>query len=590
MLPVLSAGRALAEPPAPAAATDTVIDAAAPAAEDSSAEDSSTEESNAAVAPLDPLLQHQCVVLPPAGASPEQLADYEQRQLPIGEINIVVDPIFDLNNPDENNWLFALVNDLHIPTHDKVIRDDLLFGSGTLFSADQMAESERVLRTRRYLRDASIHPVGECIDKVDLEVRVKDVWTLVPDVGFSRSGGNNTSRFGFRDSNFLGTGTAVHVIRERDAERTGTAFGYRDPNFGNTHSVLNLEYTDNSDGKKHEFGLYRPFFSLETPWAGGLTTLRDLRNDSLYFRDDKIQSFEHDEESNSLFAGWSRGRIDHLTERWRFGINDERDDFAANDDTVPGAPLPENRLYRYGWLEWERVNDDYVKAVNINQMRRTEDINLGWSTTLRLGRTSSALGSVDQGWIYSAAAERYWLIRDDQVLYLSGDVNGIYQDQPLQQVSQLQARYHLGDFASHQFFAGLRLEHGRNLFVDQPLMLGGDNGLRGYPSHYQVGDRTALLTLEERFYLFTEVLSLFDVGAAVFADAGRAWYTDRDNGLNGGWLSDVGFGLRLTPTRTGNERAGKQTVLHLDIATPLDRDDDPSLDKIQWLVKVKESF
>lgn len=31
-------------------------------------------------------------------------------------------------------------------------------------------------------------------------------------------------------------------------------------------------------------------------------------------------------------------------------------------------------------------------------------------------------------------------------------------------------------------------------------MLGGDNGLRGYPLRYQVGTTNALITLEERFY------------------------------------------------------------------------------------------
>ena len=539
----------------------------------------------------DQLFSHGCLALPPEGADPETLAAFETRALPVGDIQIVVDPIFDTSKPEEDNWLFRLVNDWHIPTDTEVIRDDLLFETGEPFRVTRMAESERVLRTRRYLRGADIRPVGECLDKVDLEVRVKDVWTLVPDVGFSRSGGDNSTRLGFKDSNFLGTGRAVQIVREQDAERTGTMFGYRDPNFGNTRSVLDLEYTDNDDGQSHAFELYRPFFSLETPWAGSVLTHRNLRTDTLNFRDEEIQSFEHEEESHGVFGGWSRGLIEDETQRWRFGISDERSQFRPNEDTVAGQVFPADRHYRYGWLEWQRVHDSFVKAVNINQMRRTEDINTGWTTVLRFGRADDALGSTDEAWFYQLAAERYYLVDDDKVMFLSGGLNGRHdREQVIDQRSDLRLRYYQGDFSSHQFYASLQLQHGRNLFVDEPITLGGDNGLRGYPTRYQMGDRLALLTLEERFYLFTEVLSLFDVGAAVFADVGRAWFDGKDNGYNGGWLRDVGFGLRLTPTRTGNERPGKQTVLHLDLAAPLNTDADPELDKLQWLVTIKDSF
>ena len=57
-------------------------------------------------------------------------------------------------------------------------------------------------------------------------------------------------------------------------------------------------------------------------------------------------------------------------------------------------------------------------------------------------------------------------------------------------------------------------------------MLGGDNGLRGYPLRYQAGDDNALMTLEQRFYSNWQPLKLFNVGAAVFFDAGRTWGDD----------------------------------------------------------------
>jgi hypothetical protein len=48
-------------------------------------------------------------------------------------------------------------------------------------------------------------------------------------------------------------------------------------------------------------------------------------------------------------------------------------------------------------------------------------------------------------------------------------------------------------------------------------------------------------------------------------------------------LKDVGFGLRLGNTRSGNGR-----VIHIDIAFPLDGEDD--IDSVQILIDAKGSF
>ena len=119
--------------------------------------------------------------------------------------------------------------------------------------------------------------------------------------------------------------------------------------------------------------------------------------------------------------------------------------------------------------------------------------------------------------------------------------------------------------------------------VNEYLLLGGDNGLRGYPLRYQSGTRRALFTAEERFYTDLYLWRLFRIGGAVFADVGRAWGGDNTNTVDPGWLSDVGFGLRIVSARSafGN-------VVHLDIAMPLNGT--PDIDKVQFLVTTKTSF
>jgi hemolysin activation/secretion protein len=115
------------------------------------------------------------------------------------------------------------------------------------------------------------------------------------------------------------------------------------------------------------------------------------------------------------------------------------------------------------------------------------------------------------------------------------------------------------------------------------LLLGGDNGLRGYPLRYQSGVRRALFTVEERAYTDVFVYRLVRLGGAVFADVGRAWGGNNVNTANDGWLSNVGAGLRFFSVR-----AAFSNVLHVDLAVPLNRSADIS--GVQFLVKTKASF
>jgi len=119
--------------------------------------------------------------------------------------------------------------------------------------------------------------------------------------------------------------------------------------------------------------------------------------------------------------------------------------------------------------------------------------------------------------------------------------------------------------------------------VPGPLTIGGDNGLRGYPLRYQAGERRVLFTAEARAYTDWYPFRLFRVGGAVFYDTGRAWKGENQNTVNGGWLKDVGFGLRLL-----SARSSKGNVLHADFAFPLDRTSD--IKSMQFLVTSRVSF
>jgi hemolysin activation/secretion protein len=143
--------------------------------------------------------------------------------------------------------------------------------------------------------------------------------------------------------------------------------------------------------------------------------------------------------------------------------------------------------------------------------------------------------------------------------------------------------YYRRQSARRVLFASVTASLASQLDAERQLVLGGDNGLRGYPLRYQSGGARALFTIEERFYSNWQLLKLFDVGAAAFFDAGRTWGRDPFAAGSGGWLKDIGIGLRL-----GNARSGLGNVLHIDLAFPLDGGRD--LDSVQLLIETKRSF
>ena len=119
--------------------------------------------------------------------------------------------------------------------------------------------------------------------------------------------------------------------------------------------------------------------------------------------------------------------------------------------------------------------------------------------------------------------------------------------------------------------------------LDDPIYLGGASGLRGYPLRYQGGDGKVFVTVEQRFFTNKYPFKLFRVGGAVFADLGRTWGHNALGGESLGWLGDIGFGLRLSPTRSGS---GK--IINIDIAFPLQTT--PGMDKVQFLLETRRGF
>lgn len=509
-------------------------------------------------------------------------AELEKRGATIGRIDVRIDDVFE--ETQSLSAPYRVVNGLHVSTHSETVRQQLLFRSGEPFHRRVLDETERVLRGQRYLNEASVTVVRYNEDNtVDLEVRVHDVWTLSPGISFGRKGGENNTRLKFEDTNFLGLGKQIGMARSSDVDRTSWRLTYVDPHLFGSWWTLSTAYSSMSDGTEQALGLSRPFYALDSRWSANLGASDEDRAISRYSLGKRIERYNMQERQFEFGGGLSSGLHDGWTVRYLGGLRYDARAFATRP-TEPGVAIPEDRTVAYPWVGIEVIEDNYLSTRNLDQIGRTEDVYLGRSARLEAGFASTAFGSTRDAFILNGALQAGAELTDERYLIHTLGWHGRLEGGSLADaVLDASSRFYLRQSERSVFFASASASITSHLDPENQLLLGGDNGLRGYPLRYQAGKTHALLTLEERFYSSWQPLKLFNVGAAVFYDAGRAWGRDEYAAPPAGWLQDVGVGLRL-----GSARSGLGNVLHIDLAMPLNRPND--IDSLQLLIETKKSF
>jgi len=506
----------------------------------------------------------------------------EQRGARIGQVFVVVDDIFNEDDPAENRAVYRLANRLHPTTRETVVRAQLLFDEGQPYSQQRLDETARLLRQQRYINDIAVRPVSYHDDNtVDVEVRVRDVWTLSPGFSVGRKGGVNRTRVEIEDTNLFGTGKHLSLGHSSDVDRTSWLASYNDHNVLGGRWQLGLDYAQSSDGATKGVRVERPFYSLDSRWSAGIALLDDERRVPRYALGREVDELALTRREFTLFGGDSHGLKDGWVRRWSYGVTYSDHRF----DALPGQlSVPDGRKLVYPWVGLSLIEDAYRTDRNRDQIGRVEDVFMGRSLDLKLGFATSAFGSDRDALVFEASGHAgYELARDQELSFDSTLAGRVEQGGLADTWLEGTAAYHWRQSDKQLFYAAVTAATAERLDPERQLTLGGDSGLRGFPLRYQAGTSKVVFTAEQRYFTAWQPFRLFNVGAAAFADVGRAWGSDPVSPPPDGWLADVGVGLRL-----GNLRSGLGNVLHLDIAMPLNGPAD--LKNLQFLVETRKSF
>jgi hypothetical protein len=511
-------------------------------------------------------------------------AELEAAGATIGRITIVNRDIFDTADPEEDYLLFRWANSLHIQTRASAIESALLFKTGEPVSVRVLEETERLLRGKRYLYNVQFRPLSYENGVVDIEVSTRDTWSLNLSIRASRSGGENTSGIQIKEENLLGTGTMIGFGRTTDVDRSSNEFEIANDHAFGTWTSLSYRHTANSDGGGDAVAIVRPFYALDTRWAAGITALEDSRIEPIYNAGEVVSEYRFRQRQAEAFGGWSAGLIGGWTQRYSLGFSASEHIYAAEPGLVAPAALPPDETLVGPFVRYQVIEERFAKELNRNVMGRPEFFALGLASTVQLGWAGTGLGSSKDALLYSGSVSRGFEPAPGQTLMAAARISGQLTGGDVQQ-QQLggEIQYYRPQGPRWLFYAAASADVLTRPETNEYLMLGGDNGLRGYPLRYQSGTRRALFTVEERLYTDLYLWRLFRIGGAAFLDTGRAWGGDNINAAAPGWLSDVGLGLRIVSTRSAFIN-----VIHVDLAFPLNAP--AGIDSVQFLVKTKASF
>ena len=519
-----------------------------------------------------------------AGLTREAL---EQSGATIRAIHITVDNVFDPNNPEENKKLYRWANNVHVLTRESVVLDILLFAPGDRFIARRLEESARALRSRGFISEASVEPgtFDAATNSVDVNVRIRDSWSLALDLKLNRKGGETEWGVGLSENNLFGTGKTLEVGYESEIDRDQATLGYGDGNVFGSRISLRAMLANASDGHRRELSVERPFFSLDTAWSLGGAIHDEQRVDTMYDLGEEVDEFGHDIDAVTLQGGWSPGLVERHAQRWRFGITSEEHRFNPTVDVPQPLLLPPNRKLVYPWFGWHWIEDDFREMSELNDMGRTEDVSLGLNLFASIGFAKERFGSDRDATVYDFTAAKGWEPGGPgRMLLLETGASTRREDEGYRNSQMfVGAHYYRRNLEKHLFSVSLNALATDELDPENQVLLGGDTGLRGYPIRYQAGESRTILSVEQRFFTDFYPWRLFRIGYAVFADVGRVSGTDPRATPPLGTLYDVGAGLRLS-----SPRASGRNVVHIDLAFPLNAE--PDIDSVQFVIETKGSF
>jgi hypothetical protein len=519
-------------------------------------------------------------VLSGLAASEEQTCEQTKN------VKFVPYDIFDLSEKG-TIFLHHWANFLHIKTkHKTLINESAFFLNKCQINDDDLLELERHLRKEKYIRDAAV----TYHEDNTIEVQTWDNWSLMPTVDFGRKGGKNKFAIGIKDRNLLGLGIDAEVEYFSNDQRTGYKLKTQFPLFLKNNINVSIRLTSNDDGTSEAIFLQKKFVSFDTRNAYKIGFDNFDQIDTQY--ENGIESSQYTHHKNFSSVDWQWLQQDSATDTLRFGLGFTHDTHrfleltdSAISSNLPSKILPLDRSFNYPFLTVEYLQKDYRKLTNLNVINQIEDFNLGWNVIASMGSDLSNNEASPAILWQSHLSKGFDVFNNAIWLFEVSFEAEVYANSKVENRLLLNINteyfYKFNDNWGAYFKQANQFS--KNQFLDSPIVMGGESGVRGYPLQFQHGKHSAQLTVEARYYPHINIYKLLELGAAAFIDSGRVFRRVDSSLPDSPLMTSVGLGARFFSTHSSEAR-----VIHVDIIKPVSSD--PNVNSVEFRITTKHSF
>ncbi|MBL6445107.1 hypothetical protein JMN32_02230 [Fulvivirga sp. 29W222] len=392
-----------------------------------------------------------------------------------------------------NSWAINLANDMHVYTRSRIIKSNIFFKEGDVVDPDALTDSERILRSLPYIKDARIYVISrKGVPGVEILVIVKDIWSISGEVSIDNV---DRSDFAVIDKNFLGLGHEFRnefLYNTEYVPKVGYNGIYSVNNIYKTFITGEVNYARSEPLDRVGVRFYRNFITPEIKYAGGIEINKSNMLQSRIFPDTTVEFYtKFNQQDIWLGRSWLIDETDdggrtNLQLGTRFNRIRYLDRPIIKNDT--NQQFFDRNLYLFSVGISQR---SYEKSALILGYGRTEDIPSGYLLEFTVGKeVNEYYNRAYLGWRFSVGRYfgRLGYIRPSA--YLGGFVRKSRVDQG---VFSLQGDYFSPLFRVRKFnfrqFLRLRYTTGINRYDNEFININNKNGIRGLNYTFLRGTR-----------------------------------------------------------------------------------------------------
>ena len=458
----------------------------------------------------------------------------------------------------------------NIQTKEDVIRRELLFMPGDIYTEADREESEQILRRKTYIGAAKVDAQWDELSKsVTIHATIREL------LSFPFGGDlnlNNQKRYWllqYRDPNMFGSGQGTLWRYERISEigektRSLVRGRYNNPRLFNSHWNFDGEYIQKREGDSLVVLLERPQYTLKSRWSASVRFSESVNPIYWYENAGKTDTFEQN--LQGIFANVRRYFGDRQQQNY-IGLwaASRRSKYALLEKSSQSDAMLENRDIKRIGFTLGRQRIAYHKTRFLRRMGKEENFLIGSQYALSVGYASPFYASDSTESYAELALASGWMNGNKHFNLTTLAFSTNFTSRIERSILQAQTAWFYTDvfntgeiytletgfrenglFDFHQtFVAQFKTEMQFGWSGRSQVLLGAFDGLRGYAYRQFSGEKMMLLSLESRTIFGGTVFRKIDEALAAVATSVARPFSDRRVHLgvmlSGVVFADVGY-------------------------------------------------